>query len=63
MPKRYGVLYKLELYLCSFQEEVAMFRTKYVDEKIKINTKTGSLSFEDVTKKCIKANKIYSEAE
>ncbi|WP_436864967.1 serine hydrolase domain-containing protein [Bacillus fungorum] len=63
VPKRYGVLYKLELYLCSFQEEVAMFRMKYIDEKIKINTKTGLLSFEDVTTKCIKANKIYSEAE
>ena len=63
VPKRYGVLYKLELYLCSLQEEVAMFRTKYVDEKIKINTKTGTLSFEDVTTKCIKANKIYNEAE
>ncbi|MCW9129761.1 beta-lactamase family protein [Bacillus paramycoides] len=63
VPKRYGVLYKLELHFCSLRDEVATFRTTYVDEKIEINTKTGLLRYKDVMGKCIKANKISSDAK
>lgn len=62
VPKRYGVLYKLELYLCSFKRKLQCFERNTL-MKNKNKYKNRIIIFEDVTKKCIKANKIYSEAE